>query len=143
MRSRGQKGRLELLAQVPLFRNCTNAELGAIVRLGTQIEVPEGKELTTEGAPGREFFLVLEGEADCSVRGTTAKALGPGDYFGELALLDGGSRTATVTAVTPLRLQVLNSGEFASLLRASPDIAIKLLSNLAGRLRDSEASALY
>jgi len=143
MRSRIPKEELELLAKVPLFSSCTEGELSEIAGLGTQIDVPEGKELTTEGMPGNEFFLLMEGEAECNVRGVTAAVLGPGDYFGELALLDGGPRTATVAGVTPLRVLVLSAGEFASLLGASPTIASKLLGHLAGRLRDAQASVIY
>jgi CRP/FNR family cyclic AMP-dependent transcriptional regulator len=143
MRSRIPKEELEMLSKVPLFSQCNESELKEIAGLGTQIDVSEGKKLTTEGEPGREFFLVLEGEADCSIRGSNAAVLGPGDSFGELALLDGGSRTATITAVTPLRVVVLNAAEFSSLLRASPTIAIRLLSTLAGRLRDAQATAVY
>lgn len=143
MRSRVPKSELELLARVPLFKACTDAELGDIARLGTEIEVPEGKELITEGARGMEFFLVVDGEAECTMGGTTVAVLGPGDYFGEMALLDGGVRTATVRAASPMRLTVLHASEFSSLLRASPTISLKLLAHLAGRLRDAEASAIH
>jgi CRP/FNR family transcriptional regulator, cyclic AMP receptor protein len=143
MRSRVPKSELDMLARVPLFANCTQRELREIASLGTELEIPEGVELTKEGATGREFFLVIDGEADCEVNGTTVAVLGPGDFFGELALLDGGPRTATVTAVTPARVIVHNSAEFASLLLASPSIALKLLQNLTTRLRDLQAAAIY
>lgn len=143
MRPHIPKEELELLSKVPLFSACTDVELREIAGLGTQLDFPAGRALTTEGMPGNEFFLLLEGEVECDVRGVTVAVLGPGDYFGELALLDGGPRTATVSGVTPIRVLVLSANEFATLLRASPTIGTKLLSHLAGRLRDAEASMIH
>jgi CRP-like cAMP-binding protein len=143
MRSRVPKTELELLGRVPLFSQCNLSELRDIARLGTQLDVPEGKELITEGGRGVEFFLIVDGEAECSVRGTTVAVLGPGDYFGELALLDGGMRTATIRAASPMLVSVLHASEFSSLLRAAPSISLKLLANVASRLRDAEASAIH
>ena len=143
MRSRIPQSELELLSRVPLFAQCSRDELREIAKLGTRLQVAEGTELTKEGAPGLEFFLLLEGEADCAVHGSTAAVLGPGDFFGELSLIDGGPRTATITAVTPLTVTVLSAGEFRGLVRAAPSISLKLLSNLSGRLRDAQASAIY
>lgn len=143
MRTRVPKDELELLGRVPLFSHCSQAELRDIARLGTQLDIPEGRELITEGTRGVEFFLVVEGEAECTVRGTTVAVLGPGDYFGEMALLDGGARSATIRAASPMRVTVLHASEFSSLLRAAPSISLKLLANLAGRLRDAEASAIH
>lgn len=134
------KKELELLSQVPLFSTCSKAELREIARLGTPVEVDEGRVLTKEGAVGREFFLVLEGKAECVVRGRRVAVFGPGDYFGELALIEGGIRTATVTARTPMELLVLSAREFASLLRSSSSITTKMLSALARRLRDLRAA---
>jgi CRP-like cAMP-binding protein len=138
MRTRISKQELELLGRVPLFSGCSQAELRDICRLGSELEVEEGRVLTEEGAPGREFFLVIEGKADCTIGYKPVCAFGPGDYFGELALLDGGPRTATVTAGTPMRVVVLSVREFSGLLRSSKSIAIKMLANVAGRLRSAE-----
>jgi len=143
MRSRIPQSELEHLGRVPLFSGCSRRELREIARLGTEVEIAEGTELTKERAPGREFFLLLQGEAECSIRGTTSGVLGPGDYFGELSLIDGGPRMATITAVTPLKVTVLSASEFKGLLDASPTIATKLLVNVTGRLRDAQASAIY
>lgn len=143
MRSRIPQDELELLARVPLFTACSREELRRIAALGTRLKVAAGTELTKEGAPGAEFFLLIEGEAECDVRGTTAAVLGPGDWFGELALLDGGPRTATITAVTPLEVTVLSAAEFRGLLHTAPSIGLKFLSNLSGRLRDAQAAGIY
>jgi CRP-like cAMP-binding protein len=143
MRTRIPRAELDLLAAVPLFSSCSKGELRAVAQLGTPLDVATGKELTREGAYGREFFIVLEGEAECVVRGVTAALLGPGDFFGEMALIDGGPRTATVRAASALRVVLFDSREFSGLLLASPSIALKLLRNLAGRLRDLHAMAVY
>ena len=132
-----------MLGEVPLFRACSQAELRAIAKLGTDLDIEPGRVLTEEGAPGREFFLVVEGKADCTVHGRSVAVFGPGDYFGELALLDGGRRTATVTAKTPMRVVVLSVSEFAGLLRASPTISTKLLAQLARRVRDIQAALTH
>ena len=143
MRSRTPQRVLDLLALVPLFSSCTRAELREIAGLGTPVEVRAGSELIKEGASGREFFIVIEGEAECSVRGATAAILGPGDYFGEMALIDGGPRTATIRAASLLKVLVMDSREFSTLMLASPSISLRLLRNIAGRLRDVQAMAIY
>lgn len=140
MRERIARRELDMLAAVPLFSACSQAELRQIARLGTPVTVSSGKVLTTEGTPGREFFMILEGVADCSIGGMHAAQFGPGDFFGEMALLDGGPRTATVTAVTDMDVLVLDAREFSSLLTASPSITTKVLATLARRLRASDAA---
>jgi CRP/FNR family transcriptional regulator, cyclic AMP receptor protein len=141
MRSRIPNSELDLLSQVPLFANCSKKELREIANLGTPIDVSLGAVLTDEREVGSEFFLLLDGEAVCKVRGRTKAVRKTGDYFGELSLLDGGPRTATITTTEDCRLLVFNRKEFGALLRSSPSIALKLLSNLSIRLRESEAAA--
>jgi CRP/FNR family transcriptional regulator, cyclic AMP receptor protein len=140
MRLRVPRQELELLKAVPLFSQCSQAELRSVAQLGTALDVPEGKTLVTEGTAGRQAFLVLGGEADCSVRGRHLARFGPGDFFGETALLTAGGRTATVVAKTPMRVMVLSAGEFRDLLMASPSISVKLLAATAQRLRDADAA---
>lgn len=141
--SRIPKKELDLLAQVPLFSQCSQAELREIAGLGTEVEVEAGTELTTEGTPGREFFLLLQGEVECTARGVTLAVLGAGDFFGELSLLDGGERNATIKTTAPTRVLVLTRSEFHSLLLASPSISIKLLSSVARRLRGVQTKAIH
>lgn len=140
MRSRVPKRELEMLAHVPLFAVCSQRELREIAQLGTPVEVPAGRTLTRQGLPGREFFLVLEGKAECTVGRKKVAVFGPGDYFGELALLDGSPRTATITAVSPMTVLVLDGREFGSLMSAAPSIAPKMLTELARRLRSTQES---
>jgi CRP-like cAMP-binding protein len=139
MRSRIPKEQIDLLKSVPLFSSCTHHELRAIAQLGTPVEAEEGAFLTEEGQPGREFFLVLEGTASCRVRDKEVGRFTPGSYFGELALLHGGLRTADVVAATPMELEVFDSREFRSMLMTTPSIGVKMLAHLAERLTDADA----
>jgi CRP/FNR family cyclic AMP-dependent transcriptional regulator len=141
MRSRIPQSEIDHLSRVPLFSRCKKTELREIARFGTPISVPEGRELTREGAIGREFFLVLNGTATCTIRGKEVARIVEGDFFGELALLEGGIRTATVTALTPMRLLVLDSGEFKDIISAHPTIAANMMSALASRIRDADGLA--
>jgi CRP/FNR family cyclic AMP-dependent transcriptional regulator len=139
MRTRISKQELEMLGRVPLFSSCSQAELRQIAMLGTAADVPAGKVLIREGQPGREFFMVLEGEALCTISKRKLAVFGPGDYFGELALLQGGVRTASVTASTPMKLVVLHASEFSDLIHTSPTIALKMLASLSSRLGKTTA----
>jgi CRP-like cAMP-binding protein len=139
MRTRIPKEQIDLLKEVPLFKSCSNGELRAIAQLGTPVEVEEGAYLTEDGHPGREFFLVLEGSASCRVHGKEVNRFGPCSYFGELALLSGGLRTADVVAVTPMEVLVLDTREFRSMLMTTPSIGVKMLAHLAERLTEADS----
>lgn len=134
--------KLEELSRMWLFSACTKKELGVIGRATEEIEVAAGKELTKEGATGHEFFLVLDGEASVRKNGRKVAALGPGQYFGELALLDRGPRNATVTAETPMKLLVIPQREFSAVLDEVPGMSHKLLRAMAERLRAADAKAV-
>jgi CRP-like cAMP-binding protein len=139
MRSRIPKEQIELLGKVPLFSSCSHHELRSIAQLGTPIDAEEGAVLTQQGKPGREFFLVLDGVASCRVGSKEVKRFRTGGYFGELALLHGGLRTADVVAVSPMELLVFDSREFRSMLSTTPSIGVKMLANLAERLTDADS----
>lgn len=139
MRSRIPREQIDLLRAVPLFLGCSRAELRSIATLGTPIDVKEGAYLTRQGEAGREFFLVLDGVASCRVRKREVRSFTPGDYFGELALLHGGIRTADVVAVSPMELLVFDSREFRGMLSSTPTIGIKMLANLAERLAEADS----
>lgn len=124
-----------MLHEVPLFSSCTRSELKSIANLGTRATVREGKVLTEQGRPGREFFLVVSGTARCLINGREVARFGPGDFFGEMALLDGQPRSATVLATSPMDVLVLDRREFSTLLDESPTIARKLLQAMATRQR--------
>jgi CRP-like cAMP-binding protein len=139
MRSRIPKEQTELLGKVPLFSSCTRSELRSIAQLGTPIDAEEGAVLTQQGKPGREFFLVLDGVASCRVGSKEVKKFRAGGYFGELALLHGGLRTADVVATTPMELLVFDYREFRTMLTTTPNIGVKMLANLAERLTEADA----
>ncbi len=130
---------IESLQRVPLFSACNRKELREISSLGSHIPVPEGEVLTRQGATGREFFLLLSGKARCEIDGVTVSVLGPGDFLGEMALLEHGPRTATVTMESAGEVLVLDGREFEGLLEASPSISVKLLKAFAQRVRDDES----
>jgi CRP-like cAMP-binding protein len=123
------------LGKVPLFSGLSQRELEAIVRAGKEVEHRAGHVIAREGDRGIGFFLVLSGEARVSRGGKGLAKLGPGDFFGEISLLDRGPRTATVTASTPIRLLGVTAWVFRGLLTENPSIALKLLEVVAGRLR--------
>jgi CRP-like cAMP-binding protein len=124
---------------VPLFSGCSQGELRTIAQLGTPISVEKGEVLTTAGAVGAEFFLVLSGVASCRLGRRQVDQFTSGGYFGELALLHGGIRTADVVALTDMELLVLDRREFKAMLLTTPQIGVKMLDRLADRLADADA----
>jgi CRP-like cAMP-binding protein len=133
MLRRNQK--VELLRKVPLFALCSKRELAEIATLADEIDLREGKELIREGARGREFFVLLEGHVDVSKDGRRINRMGPGEFFGEIALVASSPiRSATVTATTPVRLLVVTAQNFRRLLEHSPEIKLKVLEALAERI---------
>jgi len=133
--------RVALLRGGWLFSECTDDELERIAALAHGLRVPAGHVVVREGDPGSEFFVVADGTARVSVgEGTAVADLGPGSFFGEMALLDGGDRVATVTAITELELLVLHRDEFNEMLSlAMPTLAPKLLAVVGRRVRELEA----
>jgi CRP/FNR family cyclic AMP-dependent transcriptional regulator len=125
---------------VPLFRACSKRDLRRIASLADEIEVSRGKVLTRQGQPGWEFFVIAEGEAKASMRGRGTVPLKPGSFFGEMSLLDGGPRTATVTAESDMRLLVLSSRSFSALIDEVPTVGRRVLQAMAERLRAAERS---
>jgi CRP/FNR family cyclic AMP-dependent transcriptional regulator len=123
------------LAKVPIFSECTKRELTIIGRAAKEVSHAEGTVIAREGERGVGLFLILEGQCKVTIGGKTKAKLGPGDFFGEVALLDGGPRTATVTALTPVRLVGITGWVFRGLLMEHPTIALKTLEAVAGRLR--------
>ena len=123
--------KIDAIKRVPLFADCSHKELEQIAQLADEIDLSEGKELTRLGQSGREFFVLLEGEADVSQDGRVINKLGPGDFFGEIALVEDVPRTATVTATTPVRTLVITDRAFRQLLEKQPELQRKVLVALA------------
>jgi CRP-like cAMP-binding protein len=137
-RGRSKDAKLELLRRIPLFSACTKGDLRRISSLADEVDVSQGAVLTRQGEPGRECFVIVEGRAKAAMRGRRAVSMGPGDFFGEMALLDQGPRSATVTAETDMELLVLSSRGFWSLIRDVPVVAPRIMQVLAERLREAE-----
>ena len=134
--------KLEHLRSVRLFSAASKKELSLLGKASDEVSVPAGHELTVEGQIGHEFFLILDGQTKVKMKGRTVATLGPGQYFGELALLDKGPRNATVTAETAMTLLVLGQREFSAVLDDVPTLTHKLLQAMAARLREADARAI-
>ena len=126
---------LEHLAKVPLFTTCNRKELQKIARAADEVEIDAGRALVEQGAAGHEDFVLIEGQAVVRRNDQDVATLGPGQAFGELAILDGGPRTASVIATEPLRVLVLGQREFGALLDEVPGLGRKLLTTMARRVR--------
>lgn len=127
--------KVDALARAPLFGALSRQELGQLAKATEDLEVDEGKVLTREGDLGREFFVIVEGEVSVTKDGQEIRRLGPGDFFGEIALVwEPARRTATVTAAAPLRFFVLTRQSFRSLLEHQPEIEAKVMAALEERL---------
>jgi CRP/FNR family transcriptional regulator, cyclic AMP receptor protein len=129
---------LDHLAEVPLFSAASRKDLQRIARASDEIEVKAGRVLVEEGRLGHEFFLILDGKANVRRGNRKVAELTPGQYFGELSLLDKGPRTATVVAETDMKVLVLGQREFLGVLDDVPGLAYKILRIMAGRLRDAD-----
>jgi CRP/FNR family cyclic AMP-dependent transcriptional regulator len=129
---------VELLQRVPLFSDLERGELQRLARSFRERTFPSGTTVAGEGKTGAGFFVIESGEATVSVRGEERGKLGPGDYFGEIALIDDGARSATVTADSELRCYGLTSWEFRPLVESNASMAWKLLETMAKRLRAAQ-----
>jgi CRP/FNR family cyclic AMP-dependent transcriptional regulator len=123
-----------MLARVPLFAGLKHRDLEQLAMNCDEVDVPSGQVLAREGRSGQEFFVLVEGRVGIDRAGDHLRDLGPGDFFGELALLSSGPRTATATARTECRLLVLTRGQFHTLLTEYPAIQAAVLEAVADRL---------
>lgn len=128
-----------MLRKVPLFSGCTDKDLQELSRLMTEVEVDEGHVLVREGAGTPEFFIIIAGTATVTRAGKEIGSVGPGDFFGEISIIDGGPRTASVTATSPMTINVATHREFVSLLDRAPEIARNMLPTLTRRIREAQA----
>ena len=126
--------KIELIRKIPLFKHCSKKQLAEIAAIADEIDLKEGTELTHEGRVGREFFVIIEGDADVWMGGELVNSVHQGDFLGEVALVTGGPRTATVKASTPVRVLVITARDFRKLMDQAPEIQRKVLVALAERL---------
>jgi CRP/FNR family transcriptional regulator, cyclic AMP receptor protein len=132
--------KVELLKRIPLFAECSKAELTEVAINADEREAPEGERLTQEGQPGTEFFVLVEGAVTVRRGGRKLAVLGPGDWFGEMAILRYTPRTATVIASSPLRVLVISDRDFRRVVETTPRIALKVLRSVALRLEHDARS---
>ena len=125
---------IETLNRVPLFAELDAAEVRSIAESMNEANVPKGGVVTAEGGPGDGFFVIESGEAEVTIGGQPRATMTAGDYFGEIALLLGSSRTATVAATTALRCYALTPWDFRELVEGNPSIAWKVMQSMAARL---------
>ena len=126
--------KVELLKKVPLFEDCSKAELRALAKTADEVDIREGTVLTREGRPAREFFVLVGGTARVSRKGRRIAELEGGDWFGEIALITDRPRTATVTATSSVDVLVITDRRFRSVVETMPSIAVKVLSSVGDRL---------
>lgn len=129
-----KNSKIELLRQVPLFSQCSTKELARLATTVDEIDLPAGRTLTREGLAGKEFVVLADGIADVESDGRVVNTLGPGDFFGEISLVTGAPRTATVTTRSPARLLVFTAPAFRSLLDRAPRIRRRVTAAAALRL---------
>jgi CRP/FNR family transcriptional regulator, cyclic AMP receptor protein len=139
-RGRADRKLVEQLKTVPLFSGCSARELASLAMFLREVNFPAGREIVQEGRTGTGLHVIIEGQTKVVVGDRTRRRLGPGAFFGEISLLDRGPRTATVVAETPVRTVSLSSWNFRAALKEHPSIAVKMLEELASRLRTAGLS---
>jgi CRP-like cAMP-binding protein len=130
--------KIELLKRVPLFAECSKSELEQIAAVTDELDLPAERNLTSEGADGFEFLVLVEGEADVMRQGEVVNELGPGDFIGEIALVTGQPRTATVRTRGPSRILIMTASGFRTLMRDVPSIQNKVQAAITARTDDDE-----
>ena len=135
-----KEAKVDLLRRVPLFSGCTKEELRLVAAIADEVAMQPGRVLTREGKPGREFFVLVDGTVDVTQGGKRIGELGPGDWFGEIALLTKAPRTATITTASPVRLLIVTDRGFRQVVEATPSIAVKVLDRVGQRLAHDAAN---
>lgn len=135
----GLTKRIEMLGSVPLFSGLSRRQLKELAMASHEVVFDVATTVIERGEPGDEFFVVADGEADVRRGSVTLAHLEPGEFFGEMSLLDDGPRTATVTTSGPATLLAIDRGTFQAVLLSCPDVAISLLATLSRRVRDAES----
>jgi CRP/FNR family cyclic AMP-dependent transcriptional regulator len=127
----------ETLRSVPLFQGMTDRAIGAIEGLAEEAGFPRGAELTRQGAPGESFIVIVTGRASVVVDGRQVRQLGAGEYLGEISLVDGGPRTATVTAIEDIEALIVPRASFERLIDEFPAVRLEVMTALTRRIRSS------
>ena len=136
----GADRKLNAIGRVPLFARLSKRELEFIAKEGDEVRVPAGKTLTRQDRAGDTFYVLLDGEAEVKVDGKRRRVLKPGDFFGEISMLDRGVATATVTTLTDARLFVMSHAQFRDAIKGSDQLMLKVLKAMGERLREDLAA---
>jgi CRP/FNR family transcriptional regulator, cyclic AMP receptor protein len=139
-RSKGKSQIVQTLKGIPLFSACSGSELNEISSIVREVDFPAGQVICKEGTSGIGMHIVVEGDVKVQIGGRTRRRLGAGAFFGEIALLDGGPRTASVVADTAVKTLSVPQWEFKAMLKAHPNLTVKMLEEACRRLRVNDAS---
>ncbi len=127
--------KVEQLKKMPIFARCTKSQIENLARNADEAEVEQGRVLIVQDEPNHTFFMLLTGEVAVAVRGLPPVRLGPGEFFGEISMVDPGPATATVTTATPVEMLVMSHAQFHNAIKADSTIALRVLEVMAERLR--------
>jgi CRP/FNR family transcriptional regulator, cyclic AMP receptor protein len=134
--------KVDLLKKVPLFARCSPTSLESAAANTDEVDVVAGRALIKQGEPSDTFYVLLDGEADVVIDGRSRRKLGPGDFFGEISMLDRGPATATVTTTAPSRMMVMSHMQFRDAIKGNQDLLIQVLAAVAERLRADTIAGL-
>jgi CRP/FNR family cyclic AMP-dependent transcriptional regulator len=135
--------KLELLNRIPLFSRLDTHNIARVGMLADEVDVPSGKVLIRQGDAGGDLMVLVSGQVAVERNGERLTTLGPGDFFGEIALIDEGPRTATVTTESPSSLLVVTHRDFHALMEEIPEVAVQILAAMAHRLRSLDPDATH
>ena len=127
--------KITALKQVPLFSHCSQKVLEFVASRTDEVNAPAGRQLTVQGKPVESFYVLLDGEADVNIDGERRRTLKPGDFFGEISMLDRGPATATVVTSTPVRLMVMSHSQFRDAVKSHAELLTQVMSAMGQRLR--------
>ncbi|HUE67904.1 MAG TPA: cyclic nucleotide-binding domain-containing protein [Candidatus Acidoferrum sp.] len=134
--------KVDLLKKVPLFGHCSPTSLESAAANTDEVDVVAGRTLIKQGEPSDTFYVLIDGEADVTIDGRSRRKLGPGDFFGEISMLDRGPATATVTTTKPSRMMVMSHMQFRDAIKGNQDLLIQVLASVAERLRADTIAGL-
>ena len=134
--------KVDLLKKVPLFAHCSPTSLESAAANTDEVDVVAGRTLIKQGEPSDTFYVLVDGEADVVIDGRSRRKLGPGDFFGEISMLDRGPATATVTTTRPSRMMVMSHMQFRDAIKGNQDLLLQILASVAERLRADTIAGL-
>ena len=134
--------KVDVLKKVPLFAHCSRTSLESAAANTDEVDVVAGRTLIKQGEPSDTFYVLLDGQAEVTIDGKSRRKLGPGDFFGEISMLDRGPATATVTTTGPSRMMVMSHMQFRDAIKGNQDLLIQVLAAVAERLRADAIAGL-